>query len=82
MRSLSNQIEFLKQTNLYCDTTKGKNIESKILDAYLGYKKSLTGYGFNNAGFLYDRINFVRHETSYKLIIQNIFKAIIEVNKL
>lgn len=81
-RTLSNQIEVLRDVVKY---SKIKSIEENcknLFSAYLKYKKSFTGFGFDRKDFYYDRVNYSKHEVSYKSFDKETMHFIFDVNKL
>ncbi len=81
-RTLSNQIEVLLDVVKY---SKIKSIEpncTSLFLAYLKYKKSFTGYNFDKKDFAYDRINYSKHDVSFKSFDKETMHFIFDVNKL
>jgi hypothetical protein len=82
LRSISNLIDLLKQTDEYCKATKKTEISDKVFKNYLAYKKSLTGQNFNKPDFFYDRYYWNKHDSTYKGFMKGIMYAIIDINKV
>jgi hypothetical protein len=80
-RFISNQIDFLQQTIELCELSNGSNLSSLVFQPYAGYKRQLTGFGFDKPNFFYDRLHWIKHEKSYKKFIKATMQAIILVNK-
>ncbi len=81
-RTLSNQIEVLKDVVKY---SKIKSLEANcknLFDAYLKYKKAFTGFGFDKKDFAYSKMNYSKHEVSYKSFDKETMHFIFDVNKL
>jgi hypothetical protein len=82
LRSLSNEIDFLKTSDQHCTITKNKKIIKPLFGSYIGYKKALTGNGFDKDGFSYDRLYWKEQEGSFKGLIKAVIHSIIDINKI
>lgn len=81
-RSLSNQIELLRDVVKY---SKIRSIDSNCEDlfsVYIKFKKSLTGFGFDKQDFSYDRTNYTKHDLASKTFDKKVMHLIFDVNKL
>ena len=71
-----------KNADNYCSITTKSDVSEKLVKMFFKYKKSITGHGFNNSTFHFDRLYWGRHESDYKALLTCITHSILDVNKL
>lgn len=81
-RTLSNQIEVLKDVVKYSRIVSIEKNCTSLFEAYLNYKKAFTGFDFDKKDFVYKKTNFSKHEMSYKNFDKQTMHFIFDVNKI
>jgi hypothetical protein len=81
-RTLSLQISALKDLIEYSRTKQTGGHCEALFDAYLDYKKLITGSDFLNDNFKFDAKAYNKHTQAYNAVVTEIFHFIVDVNKL
>jgi hypothetical protein len=80
-RTLSNEINFLKEIIEYSRIAPTQTRFQTIFKEYLKYKKNVTGFRFEDPTFSYDRKFFIKIDNSHKEFMKTLIHLIIELNQ-